>query len=157
MHIRSFTPDWVAFAAMGIFAAAALYCAWTDIDRMIIPNKVTYPLILFFMVSAPLLWKDWGTHLICGFAVSLFFFILANIPVRGGYAMGMGDVKMYSAVGFAFGLGSLLCIVIATLFGTVIGTFILIKKGRSEHIPHGPHITAAILIMIALGIQGVLS
>lgn len=157
MHVKNGTPDWVAFALMGILGVAALYCAWVDLDRMIIPNKVTYPLLVLFLVSAPLVWQDWITHLICGVSVAVFFFLLANVKVRGQYAMGMGDVKLYAVAGLAFGLGVLPCIIIATLFGTVIGIFLLAKEGRSKQIPHGPHITLAILVMIGIGIQGVVS
>lgn len=157
MHIRPGTPQWVVFAVMGAFALILLYCAWVDLDKMIIPNKITLPLIAFFMLSAPLLWQNWVSHLVTGFLVGAFFFLVASIPIRGQYGMGMGDVKMYTAIGFAFGLGSLLCILIATLAGSIVGIFVMAKHGRGKHIPHAPHIALAVWITIALGIQGVLA
>jgi len=157
MHIKHGTPDWVAFAFMGLLAIAALYCAWVDLEKMIIPNKVTYPLLVLFLIAAPFLWQDWSTHLVTGAVVGILLFLLSSIKIRGQYAMGMGDVKLYAVSALAFGLGILPCIIIATLAGSVAGIFIAIKEGRNAQVPHGPHIALAILVTVGLGIQGVLN
>jgi len=157
MHIRPEIPHWVVWVVMAAFAAACIYCAVIDLRERIIPNRITYPMGIISIVLAPVLWSNWTTHLICGFGVGLFFFLLANFKVRGQYAMGMGDVKLYTVAGFALGLGALPCVLISTLVGSIEGIVILVKKGTSTQIAHGHHICIGILIMLALGIQGVIA
>lgn len=156
IQLRPQIPEWVVFAVLGVFAAACIYCAVVDLRERIIPNKATYPMGAASIVLAPILWENWLTHWIVGAIVLAFFFVLANVKVRGQYAMGMGDVKLYAVAGFLLGVGAIPCIVISTLVGTIEGVIVMYKRGASQHIAHGHHICIGILAMIGFGIQGLL-
>jgi len=157
IQLRPWVPEWALFVILGVFAAACIYCAAVDLRERIIPNKVTYPMGLASIVLAPVLWENWLLHIVTGLIVFVFFFVLANIKVRGQYAMGMGDVKLYTVAGFLLGIAVIPCIVISTLVGTFEGVAVMIKRGVSQHIAHGHHICLGILAMIGLGIQGMIS
>lgn len=113
-------PDWVIILFLGLFCAASIACAVVDARSMIIPNLIVYPMILISLIAAPFLWENWVTHLIAGAVCAVFFTAAAFIKIRGQYAMGMGDAKLYTASGLALGVGALPCVIIATLSGTII-------------------------------------
>lgn len=113
-------PGWVIILFLSLFCAAAIACAVIDARSMIIPNAIVYPMILVSLVTMPFLWENWVTHLIAGVVCAVFFTAAAFIKIRGQYAMGMGDAKLYTASGLALGLGALPCVIIATLSGSII-------------------------------------
>jgi prepilin signal peptidase PulO-like enzyme (type II secretory pathway) len=146
-------PQWVIILVLATVAAATIACAVIDLKSMIIPNVITYPLLLGLLLGAPFLWQDWVTHLVAGLVCAAVFVSASFLKIRGQYAMGMGDAKLYTVAGLLLGLGALPCVIIATLSGTIIG-LIQLRGAVDRHLPHGPHIALGILVMIVVGCFG---
>lgn len=146
-------PEWLMLSLLAVVVVLVVICSIIDIRSMIIPNFITYPLGAVLLVAAPFLWNDWGAHLLAGLICAVIFFALSFVTIRGQYAMGVGDAKLYAIAGLLLGLGVLPGIIIATLSGTIIG-LIQLRGQLDRHLPHGPHIAFGIIVMIIVGIVG---
>lgn len=127
-------------------AVTLIWLARKDLQEMILPNVVTYPLIVVGAVSCPLLWEDWALHLVMGLIGGGFFYVLAFVKMRGAYVMGMGDAKLYMALAFIFGIAFMPLVVLSQIIGLLVALTMRAKLGNK--IPHGPHICVAALIML---------
>lgn len=124
----------------------------SDIFYQIIPDKVVFPffflflIFLFFMPTAHL-WK----HLV-GMVLGFVIFYFIAVVSRGG--MGGGDIKLFTVAGLVLGYPLLfLSILIATVTGSIYGSFLILFKGggRKSKIPFGPFIAAGCLVAILWG------
>tara|TARA_B100000809_G_scaffold80011_1_gene78226 strand:+ start:471 stop:1271 length:801 start_codon:yes stop_codon:yes gene_type:complete len=74
--------------------------------------------------------------------------------VRKIEGMGLGDLKLFTALGFLFGLnGVLFILIVSALAGSALGSLILWrnKKNFKTQLPFGPYIIAATIIYILVG------
>ena len=143
-----------------IFAAAIVALMFIDAGHMILPNVITYPLLVFALIVRivfPLVFPEdyFGDlqavplHILSGYPVWLVSLAAAILGaaagggslwlvgelwkrLRGVEAMGMGDVKMMLGVGALLGWRlTLLSIFIAAFAGSVIGIVIIARqKGK---------------------------
>ena len=140
------------------FAAAMLALVFIDAEHMILPNAITYPGILFALitrVAVPYLggashFDDlpylisvfpgvpvWGVSLI-GVAIgalagggSLWLMGFIWKRLRGVEAMGMGDIKMMLMVGAFLGWRlAALTIFIGVFSGSLAGIALMFRRGR---------------------------
>jgi leader peptidase (prepilin peptidase)/N-methyltransferase len=140
------------------FAAAMLALVFIDSEHMILPNAITYPGVLFALitrVAVPYLagasqFDDlpylisvfpgvpvWGVSLI-GAAIgalagggSLWLMGFIWKKLRGVEAMGMGDVKMMLMVGAFLGWRlAALTIFIGVFSGSLAGIALMLRRGR---------------------------
>lgn len=141
-----------------IFVTAMIPLVFIDAEHQILPNRITYPLIVFAIVARvalPLLLKepyfdDLSAGLLQQFPVqpvwlvSLFGALLGGMAgggflwlvgflwekLRGVEAMGLGDVKMMLGVGAFLGWRlTLLAIFIGVLSGSIGGIALMVKRG----------------------------
>ena len=140
------------------FVAALIALIFIDADHMILPNAITYPGILFALMSriaVPYLagasaWDDlpglierfppslpmWSVSLI-GAAIgalvgggSLWLMGFVWQKLRGVEAMGLGDVKMMFMVGAYLGWRlAILTIFVAVFSGSLAGIAVLLRRG----------------------------
>ena len=142
---------WVA-VLVAAFLALMPTIAWIDIERHIIPNRITYPAFLGFSGYVVLAWLfDGGTDPVRALAGALLYggvlFIVAFIS-RG---MGMGDVKLALVIGVVLGSIGLRFVGVAAagavLFGGVGGIVALIAGlDRKAMIPFGPYMAAGAVV-----------
>jgi len=140
------------------FAAAMLALIFIDAEHMILPNVITYPGMLFALITrvavpylaGPTHFDDlphlisvfpglpvWGVSLI-GAAVgalagggSLWLMGFIWKKLRGVEAMGMGDVKMMFMVGAFLGWRlAALTIFIGVFSGSLAGIALMLRRGR---------------------------
>ena len=142
---------WVA-VMIAAFLALMPAIAWIDIERRIIPNRITYPAFVgfaLFVVVARL--ADGGTDPVRALVGALLYggvlFVVAVIS-RG---MGMGDVKLALVIGVVLGSIGLalvgVAVAAAVLFGGVGGVVaLLIGRDRKSMIPFGPYMAAAAIV-----------
>lgn len=135
-----------------------------DLEFKIIPNRITYPGIIFGLVIGgiaqydPFLFDfpittglvDSGIGLLIGggffYAISYIYYLWKNKVGLGG-----GDIKMMAMTGALLGWQSIFpTIFIGSLLGSVIGiTFMFVKKGdRYTEIPFGPWLALGNLLYI---------
>jgi leader peptidase (prepilin peptidase)/N-methyltransferase len=143
------------------FAAAILALIFIDAEHMILPNAITYPGIVFALITRavvpylfgpahfddlpqlitllPSTYPPWAVSLI-GAAVgalagggSLWLMGFLWEKLRGVEAMGLGDVKMMLMVGAYLGWRlTILTILLAALSGSLAGISMMLKRGSRD-------------------------
>jgi len=144
-----------------IFVAAVVSLVFIDAEHMILPNVITYPLLVFALlvrIILPLLFGEnyfsdfrffplnrmddypvWLTSLVGailgGIVGGGFLWLVGAIwkKLRGVDAMGLGDVKMMFAVGALLGWRlTLLSIFLGAFAGAVIGIFVIARQKEKD-------------------------
>jgi leader peptidase (prepilin peptidase)/N-methyltransferase len=140
-----------------VLVCLLLVVSFTDLDQMVIPDKVTLPGILLGLalntLVAPRLVFNFLLGAVVG-ATALYVVAILGERVFKKESMGGGDIKLAAMVGAFLGWKEvLLSLFLAVLVGAVAGTmfiFIGLKK-RQEHIPFGPFIAAGTVLVIFWG------
>lgn len=162
-----------------IFTAAVVSLVFIDAEHMILPDVITYPLLIFALLVRlvfPLLFSTnyfsdfkvfplnqmqdspvWLVSLVGAVLGALvgggFLWLVGAVwkKLRGVDAMGLGDVKMMFAVGALLGWRlTLLSIFIGAFAGAVIGVFVIARQKEKDF-------QAQIPFGIFLGIGSILS
>jgi leader peptidase (prepilin peptidase)/N-methyltransferase len=132
--------------ALGLALVATLVpLTLIDLDRRLIPNKITGPSVLVAiaigLISHP---SGVPTQLLWG-AVGAGVMLVFALLYRGG--LGMGDVKLAGVLGVYLDNSVVVALVIGILAGGVVAVGVLlrvgVKQGRRAKMPYGP--------MLALG------
>lgn len=153
-----------------IFTCGLIIATFTDFEHWIIPDVVTCPgmiLGLILSIVYPNLqrilphWSKMCTSPWEGLLASLFgaisggaFLYLIGIVGKKAFkkeAMGGGDVKLLAMVGAFLGWQMVaLTIFLSSLFGSVVGIVIKLRKGQS-YIPYGPYLALGAIVSLLWG------
>jgi leader peptidase (prepilin peptidase) / N-methyltransferase len=154
-----FGHQWDLPAYLALFAGLlALSCI--DVERMILPKKIVYPLTV--LVAALLLlaaaetgkWHDFVIGVICAAAWFVVFFAMNFASPR---ILGFGDVRLSLVLGLSLGwLGVdyvLLGFFAANLIGAVVGIVLIATKhmDRQTQIPYGVFLAAGCAVAVFAG------
>jgi leader peptidase (prepilin peptidase)/N-methyltransferase len=154
-----FGYQWDLPAYLVLFAGL-LALSWIDVEQMILPKKIVYPLTL--LVATLLLlaaaetgrWHDLLVGVICG---AVWFALFLGLNLINPRLLGFGDVRLSFVLGLALGwLGVgyvLLGFFAANLIGALIG-IALIATGRLERqtrIPYGVFLTLGCAVAVFAG------
>jgi leader peptidase (prepilin peptidase) / N-methyltransferase len=154
-----FGRQWDLPAYLALFAGLlALSCI--DVERMILPKKIVYPLTV--VVAALLLlaagetgkWHDLLIGVICGAAWFVVFFAMNLASPR---ILGFGDVRLSFVLGLSLGwLGVdyvLLGFFAANLIGAVVGILLIATKqmDRQTQIPYGVFLASGCALAVFAG------
>jgi leader peptidase (prepilin peptidase) / N-methyltransferase len=154
-----FGRQWDLPAYLALFAGLlALSCI--DVERMILPKKIVYPLTV--LVAALLLlaaaetgqWHDYVVGIICGAAWFVAFFVMNFASPR---VLGFGDVRLSLVLGLSLGwLGVdyvLLGFFAANVIGAVIGIALIATKQmeRQSRIPYGVFLASGCAVAVFAG------
>jgi leader peptidase (prepilin peptidase)/N-methyltransferase len=146
-------PVWAA-AIVAPFLGVMLAVALIDLRWRIVPNRLTYPAVLVFLlaiVAAHL--AGGGVDAVRGllglalYAGPLFLLALA-LPA----GMGMGDVKLAALIGLVLGSLGLAYVAVAAFAGVVgggVGAVLAMSAmgyGRKQTIPFGPFLAAGAVV-----------
>jgi leader peptidase (prepilin peptidase)/N-methyltransferase len=140
-----FGYSWDLPAYLVLFAGLlALSCI--DVEMMLLPRKIVYPLsamvglLLAMAAAATGHWHDLLVAAICALGWFVVFFALNLID---GRLLGFGDVRLAPVLGFSLGWLGVGYVVLgffaANLFGAVIGVALISikRKSRQARIPYG--------------------
>jgi len=135
-----------------LLLAALIVVSFIDYKYMIIPNKITYPLVVVSLLSAVIF--DYITifQSLLGILIPSLLLLIVAFIFKGG--MGMGDVKLAAAIGGILGWSyTLTGIFLGSLFGSIIGLSLMGLGiiGRKTRIPFGPFICFGSAIVIFFG------
>jgi leader peptidase (prepilin peptidase)/N-methyltransferase len=124
-----------------------------DLDRRIIPNRLTGPAaVLAIALGALLDPSHLPEQLAAGAGALLFFYLPALIHSKG---MGMGDVKLAGVLGLYLGRAVAPALFAALILGVVIGAAIIAYKGVSEgrrtKVPFGPFMALGAVFALFAG------
>jgi leader peptidase (prepilin peptidase) / N-methyltransferase len=148
------TQDDAARIALGLLLVTALVpITLIDLERRIIPNRITGPAALAALVAIAALDLDFLPEaLIAGVAAGGFFFVAALVYPSG---MGMGDVKLAGVLGLYLGRAVAPAVFIALIGGVVVGVAVIARKGaregRKTAVPFGPFLALGGLIALFAG------
>ena len=149
-----------------------------DLKHFIIPNEITYPLILigFFKSFDPnlniFLFPNFLNSLVGGLVgyfliwiIINFYSLVTNINKKYNFfknifrqkeGMGLGDAKLLSVIGFWFGWISIPFVIFfssAVALLVVIPDVIKNKKNLSSQIPFGPYLIVGCIIFLVFNEQ----
>jgi len=148
-----------------VFISAIIIITFIDLEYQIIPDSITLPGIPIGLILGSTILPDpffrWEA---LGFKASsigillgggLFYLTaIAGTAVFKKEALGGGDIKMMAmAGGFLGWKGVLLTTFLGSLFGSLIGLFLIVVKGREwgSRIPFGPYLALGSLVSLFFG------
>ena len=135
-----------------IVFALAIVCS-IDIRFRLIPDEVHVIILIVGIINFILNINMWW-NFILGAAIGggIFYGLgLLSILIFKKEGMGFGDVKLMAALGFMFGIKSILVITLVSfVFGAIIGGALLIIKNKESdgYIPFGPFIALGAVIVM---------
>lgn len=140
------------------FAAALLVITFIDLDHQIIPDAISLPGIAIGLTAS---FVVHGTppplHSAAGILVGggiLYAVAVGYEWMTGTEGMGFGDVKLLAMIGAFLGWRAVpLCLLLASLSGSVIGLGVMLLRGKDRKfpIPFGPFLAAGALIALLFG------
>ncbi|MBI4839310.1 MAG: prepilin peptidase [Nitrospirae bacterium] len=148
-----------------VFISAMIVITFIDLEYQIIPDRITLPGIPIGLILGSLMlpdpffrWEALGFKA-SGIGVLLgggLFYLTAIVgtAVFKKEALGGGDIKMMAMVGGFLGWkGVLLTTFLGSLFGSLIGLFLIAVKGREwgSKIPFGPYLALGSLVSLFSG------
>jgi leader peptidase (prepilin peptidase)/N-methyltransferase len=139
-----------------VFAWVCLVLALIDYDHQILPDVITYPLILFglgFSVAGGLTWwLDAVVGAAFGALMPIAVIVVYKL-IRGQEGMGWGDVKYLAGIGAVVGLaGCLWVLIVGAILGAAVGLGLMIAgRGTAKTaLPFGTFLAIAALLYLFL-------
>ena len=136
-------------AAVGaLFCAALVAVAATDLEHLIIPNRIVLPAAAAVLAAQTTVQPspEWA---IAALGASLGLFVLAIVYPAG---MGMGDVKLALMLGAALGKTVLVAIMLGAFSGALFGIAIMARGGsRKTKIPFGVFLALGSIVALFAG------
>ncbi len=146
---------WVVFGLWLVAGVILAILFMYDLKWLVLPNKLTYPLIVVGLVSALLrMITAQNTPTVAlniGFSVLVLagLYLLIFIWSKGKW-IGLGDVKLSLALGLLLASWqlALICLFLANLLGCVVVVpgMAMHKLNRTSHIPFGPFLIIGFII-----------
>ncbi|MBD3232604.1 MAG: prepilin peptidase [candidate division Zixibacteria bacterium] len=137
-----------------------LVITFIDIDKLIIPDKITFPGMLlglsFSFLPGGLSIGESVIGLVVG-GVILYLIALFGSMAFKKDAMGGGDIKLAAVIGAFLGWqGVLITLILSSLVGSLIGIFIIAlssndNQQKSHTIPYGPFLALGSIIALFFG------
>ena len=143
-----------------VLAAGLLALACTDIEHLLLPKRIVYPvlgLVGALLLAAAGITGHWHNLLIAIVSAAVWFVIFFAMNAISPRALGFGDVRLAPVLGLALGwLGVryvLLGFFAANLIGAVIGIALIASKrmSRQQQIPYGVFLAVGTLLAIFAG------
>jgi leader peptidase (prepilin peptidase) / N-methyltransferase len=148
------TQDDAVRIVLGLLLVTALVpITLIDLERRIIPNRITGPAALAALVAIVALDVDALPEALIAAAAAGGFFLVAAMLYPSG--MGMGDVKLAGVLGLYLGRAVAPAVFIALIGGVVVGAAVIARKGaregRKTAVPFGPFLALGGLIAFFAG------
>lgn len=144
---------WLVFLVA--FMALAIY----DFRWYLLPDRIVAPLMVLALVQVAVV-AIWSQHFAAVWQPALGAVLISGLfwtllQVSKGAWIGGGDVKLAVVLGLLAGtpLKAFLVIFVASLLGTVVSIPLLArgKAGLKLHIPFGPYLLAATVLVVLYG------
>ena len=134
--------------------------SWIDIERMLLPKRIVYPLTLLVAALLALVagaTANWHAYLV-GVACAVgWFIVFFAMNLASPRILGFGDVRLSLVLGLALGwLGVgyvLLGFFAANLIGALLGIALITTKRmtRTDHIPYGVFLACGCAVAVFAG------
>lgn len=137
----------------GVLMLVLMPCAVIDIERRIIPNRITGPAALLGLALGLALDPAGEPKRLLWAAIAGGFLFLAVLANPAG--LGMGDAKLVAVMGLYLGaaviLGLLFALLSSLLAGVVIARRRGIRAARKTQLPFGPYLAAGGILAALVG------
>jgi leader peptidase (prepilin peptidase)/N-methyltransferase len=157
--LARFGSNPVQLAVVFAYVAALVVLFATDLDQRLLPNLITYPLVIFAILvfaagASPFVSNveelAWAFGAVLAIDAALF---LLAIPF-GGDAIGEGDLKLLVSVGLFGGALNVFYALVVGAFaaGIVVAVLVFIRRlTLKSYFPYGPFLIAgALWVILAL-------
>lgn len=140
------------FLKLTLFHFFTICIFFTDLDTTLIPDSLSYPLLISGLVLST--FTNTLTQSLLGSIIGGSIFITLWAISRLIYkqdAMGIGDIKLIIAIGSFWGWQHIILTTYTSfIIGSLISIYLIIfkKRSRKEFIPFGPMIISAANLMI---------
>lgn len=160
------TGNHIDALVLTVFFYYLLLISFIDLDRYIIPNRLTYPfaglsvaLLIAGAISGrkivPVIFSQTVISGILAAIASFGFFLLLDVLGRLIYrkeSIGAGDMKLSFIIGIYLGWISFVAYLMAVFAAALIGLVAKSKLGR-DYLPLGPFISLGAVISVFVGEQ----
>jgi leader peptidase (prepilin peptidase) / N-methyltransferase len=137
----------------GVLVLVLVPCAVIDLERRIIPNRITGPAALLALAMGLALDPGGEAQRLLWSAIAGGFLMIAALANPAG--MGMGDVKLLGVMGLYLGRAvvvALLCALLASLLtGLIIARRRGVREARKTQLPLGPYLALGGVIAALVG------
>lgn len=142
------------------FVGGLVALAFTDLDHMLLPRAIVYPvagLVSASLLLAAAVQGSWHRLLIAVICGAVEFALLFSIHFISPRSMGFGDVRFGPLIALALGwIGwryAFIGFLAANFIGAVVGVGLIAagKAGRKTPIPFGVYLSIGAVVAIAFG------
>jgi prepilin signal peptidase PulO-like enzyme (type II secretory pathway) len=128
-------------------------CALIDLERRIIPNRITGPGALFALLAGLALDPGGEPNRLLWAAIAGGFLLIAAIASPSG--MGMGDVKLLGVMALLLGSPVVIALLVA-LLGNILGAIVMstrrgVRSALKTHVPFGPYLAIGGILAAIVG------
>jgi leader peptidase (prepilin peptidase)/N-methyltransferase len=137
----------------GVMVLVLVPCALVDLERRIIPNRITGPAAVVALVLGLVLDPAGEPRRLMWAAVAGAFLLLAALVNPAG--MGMGDVKLLAVMGLFLGSPVVIALLLA-LLGSIGAAVVIaarrgVREARRTGLPFGPYLAVGGIVAAVLG------
>jgi leader peptidase (prepilin peptidase) / N-methyltransferase len=137
----------------GVLMVVLVACALTDLERRIIPNRITGPAALLGLALGLALDPAGEPKRLLWAAIAGGFLVVASLVNPAG--LGMGDAKLLAVMGLYLGPAVLVALLVALISSLAAGLVIAGRRGvraaRKTALPFGPYLAAGGLLAALVG------
>jgi leader peptidase (prepilin peptidase) / N-methyltransferase len=154
-----FGVHWDLPAYLVLFAGLlALSCI--DLERMLLPKVITYPLtgaVAALLLVAAALMDQWHGYVVGLACAAAWFAVFYALNFASPQLLGFGDVRLAPVLGISLGwLGvgyALLGFFAANVMGAAVGIALIAaqRKSRGDRVPYGVFLAAGCVVAIFAG------
>jgi leader peptidase (prepilin peptidase)/N-methyltransferase len=154
-----FGAHW-ALPAFLVLLAGLLALACIDLELMVLPKRIVYPLgglVAALLVLASAATGDWDALERGGLSAAVWFLVFFSLNAIDPRLLGFGDVRLAPVLGLALGwLGirdELLGFFAANLLGAVVGIALIATRrmSRRQQVPYGVFLALGATVTIFAG------
>ena len=139
----------------GLMVLALVPCAVIDLERRIIPNRITGPAALVALVVGLALDPGGELARVLSALIAGGFLLIASLIRPGG--MGMGDVKLTGMMGLFLGRSVAVALFAALIASVLTGVALATRRGmyaaRKTALPFGPYLAFGGVLAAVVGDQ----
>ena len=137
----------------GVLVLVLVPCALIDLERRVIPNRITGPAAVVGLVLGLALDPGGEPQRLLWAAIAGGFLLVAALINPAG--MGMGDVKLVAVMGLFLGRPVIVALLVALLASVVAAGVIAARRGvsaaRKTGLPFGPYLALGGVLAAVLG------
>jgi leader peptidase (prepilin peptidase) / N-methyltransferase len=137
----------------GVLVLVLIACALTDLERRVIPNRITGPAALLGLVLGLALDPAGEPKRLLWAAIAGGFLVIAVLANPAG--LGMGDAKLVAVMGLYLGAPVVVALLFALLSSLLVGVGIAFRSGvrtaRKTQLPFGPYLAAGGILAALVG------